>query len=173
MRPYLVLGLLLLGTLAAVGYRFRHPKPDDTRRRIVSDLVAGGLMYAFIAPAVGGAAGPAADSAAAASRRRPNRAVAVHPRPGSLAGPGEDPGLGAAGGRRATAPQRPDRGQPGPAGPANGRPPAHLAAAAPAVSPRLACRATRCPCSGDMPRRWRSRSYAPRSTPNRRTPPCD
>ncbi|KAG1173121.1 hypothetical protein G6F35_016789 [Rhizopus arrhizus] len=30
--------------------------------------------------------------------------------------------------------QRPDRGQPGPAGPASGRPPAHLAAAAPAVS---------------------------------------
>lgn len=56
MRPYLVLGLLLLGTLAAVAYRFRHPKPDDTRRRIVSDLVAGGLMYAFIAPAIGGAA---------------------------------------------------------------------------------------------------------------------
>lgn len=55
MRPYLVLGLLLLGTLAAVGYRVRHPKPDDTRRRILSDLVAGGIMYAFVAPAVGGA----------------------------------------------------------------------------------------------------------------------
>ena len=55
MRPYLVLGLLLLGTLAAVGYRVRHPKPGDTRRRILSDLAAGGIMYAFVAPAVGGA----------------------------------------------------------------------------------------------------------------------
>lgn len=56
MRPYLVLGLLLLGTLAAVGYRFRRPKPDDTRRRIFSDVVAGAIMYAFAAPAVGGVA---------------------------------------------------------------------------------------------------------------------
>ncbi|MFY0476583.1 hypothetical protein [Achromobacter marplatensis] len=56
MRLFLVLGLLLLGILAAVGYRFRRPRPDDTRRRIVSDLVAGGIMYAFVAPAVGGVA---------------------------------------------------------------------------------------------------------------------
>lgn len=56
MRLYLVLGLLLLGIAAAVVYRLRRPRPDDTRRRIISDLVAGAIMYAFTAPAIGGIA---------------------------------------------------------------------------------------------------------------------
>ncbi|MBB1592620.1 hypothetical protein [Achromobacter sp. UMC46] len=50
----LVLGALLLATLAAVARRFWRPRPDDTRRRIFSDLLAGGIIYAFAAPAIGG-----------------------------------------------------------------------------------------------------------------------
>lgn len=51
------IGILSLITLAFAAYRWtRRLGPDDTNRRVRSDLVAGGILFAFFAPAIGGIA---------------------------------------------------------------------------------------------------------------------
>lgn len=50
------IGILILATLAAITLRFARHRPDDTGRRIGSDLLAGGILFAFFAPGIGGIA---------------------------------------------------------------------------------------------------------------------
>lgn len=76
MALLLVVGVLLLATLAAVAHRFRRRRPDDTRGRIASDLLAGGLIYTFAAPAIGGAA--VVLGVTAASRDLENLMMAIY-----------------------------------------------------------------------------------------------
>ncbi|MCD0499355.1 hypothetical protein LP085_21020 [Achromobacter sp. MY14] len=56
MKLIITAAVLLLATVASIIYRVTRRSPDDTGHRIRSDLFAGGLMFAFIAPAIGGIA---------------------------------------------------------------------------------------------------------------------
>lgn len=56
MKLIITAAILLLATVASVVYRVTRRSPDDTGHRIRSDIFAGGLMFAFIAPAIGGIA---------------------------------------------------------------------------------------------------------------------
>ncbi|WP_447921654.1 hypothetical protein [Achromobacter aegrifaciens] len=57
MNLYISVGILLLGVFAAIAYRHKRRRaPDEVSRRLGSDLVAGGALYAVAAPPIGGAA---------------------------------------------------------------------------------------------------------------------
>lgn len=57
MNPPITVGILILATLAAIAWRLtRRHGPHDTGRRIGSDLVAGGILFACFAPGIGGIA---------------------------------------------------------------------------------------------------------------------
>ncbi|WP_242702791.1 MULTISPECIES: hypothetical protein [Achromobacter] len=56
MNPFISIGILLLGVFAAIAYRWQRQRTADaTGRRLGSDLLAGGALYAVAAPAIGGA----------------------------------------------------------------------------------------------------------------------
>ncbi len=56
MNPYISIGILLLGVFAAIAYRWQRRRTMDAAgRRLGSDLLAGGALFAVAAPAIGGA----------------------------------------------------------------------------------------------------------------------
>lgn len=56
MRLFITVSFLTLAALAFVAYRYAQRAPGDTPRRIGSDVLAGAIMFALFAPAIGGAA---------------------------------------------------------------------------------------------------------------------
>lgn len=56
MNLYTSVGILLLGVFSAIAYRWKRRAPDEARRRLGTDLVAGGSLFALAAPAIGGTA---------------------------------------------------------------------------------------------------------------------
>lgn len=56
MRLFITVSILILAALAFVVYRYAQRAPGDTPRRIGSDVLAGAIMFALFAPAIGGAA---------------------------------------------------------------------------------------------------------------------
>lgn len=50
---YILGGLLLAFTLAAVVYRRRQRRPEDSGRAISRDMLSGAAIFAFVGPAIG------------------------------------------------------------------------------------------------------------------------